>query len=115
MSLLDDIRGQHPHIREIFMWLCVVITFSVVSFFWVKTEAKQIAILVNPKDHATELAKKSDPKNQSLFATMSSSFGNLKASLGELTGISKNSAELQSQAQPTEDVEPHLFPLSRNK
>ena len=119
MSILQDIRNQSPHIREIFMWLCVVITFSVVSFFWVKAESRQIVALLNPQAQTGPVyAENSKNENSSLFGNIGKSAGNLKANLFDLLGLNKKTDVPQPNSanpQASQNVEPQLFPTSKDK
>lgn len=121
-TLLEEIRNQPAHIREVFMWLCVIITFSVVSFFWFQSTAKEFVAIVNPQQAEQDrvLAEKNNSEQQSVLATIGQSAGNLKASIAELLGFategSGNVLEFTGeQTYRSNPVPPNLFPVSKDK
>lgn len=83
MKLLDEIRQQPLHIRKLFMWCMVVITFSVVGFWYANSTKNQIAALLttNPPagTHASAVAEQSD--NASPFALAARTFRDLRAQI----------------------------------
>jgi cytosine/uracil/thiamine/allantoin permease len=85
-SLLKEIREQPEHIRHIFMWVCVVIVFSVIGFIWFRNTEKRFVALLNPEQAQEERALAEKTKNQSPspFATIFSAWSNLKANISEL-------------------------------
>ncbi len=116
-SLLEEIREQPPHIREVFMWVCVVITFSVVSFAWFRSTTKQIIAMVNPDqvEVSSGLAQNTSP-----FATIFSSVKDLQANIGELFNFANKSTSLEIQGSNTTQTKnlplpPQKLPLSKNK
>jgi hypothetical protein len=119
-SILDEIRRQPDHIREVFMWVFVVIIFSVVGFAWFRSTEKQFVALLNP-DQAQEqriLAEKNKAKEgPSPFAMIGNSFSGLKASIAELfLGIKSNDFEIRNEgAGPTVSVPPQELPISGEK
>lgn len=127
-SILKEIKEQPSHIREMFMWLCVIIVFSVVGFVWFTSTAKQFVALVNPEQAAQDqaLAQNSQPangdNNQSPFATIALSFKGISASISELLGFvgNTNNFEIKNNQSETanngvEIIEPQKLPLSKDK
>lgn len=117
-QLVREIRQQPEHIRLIFMWTFVVITFSVVGFAWFQSTSKEYLALLNP-DQAQDtraLAAKDDKKTPSPFATILSSFGDLKANISDLfvgKSASVDVGDAQDIQQP--EVPAQTFPLSADK
>jgi hypothetical protein len=115
-GILEEIRNQPPHIREIFMWVCVVLTFSVVGFSWFKSTTRQFAALVNPEQYKNSdmLAEKEE---QSPFATISKAWGGLTANIKELFDFSgkANSIEIENGSSGQKAVEPNLLPLTGDR
>lgn len=128
-KLLEEIRKQPEHIRHTMMWLCVVITFSLVAFVWFRsTQAKFVALL-----HSEEIREEIDPrrfveripesqnlaevkKEQSLFASIGKTFSLLKASIVDLVGASTNEFEInKSNAVKSNLNEGRALPLSGGK
>jgi len=114
-GILEEIKEQPPHIREIFMWVCVVMTFSVIGFSWFRSTTKQFVALVNPEQaRQDQMLAQNAPKSSSPFATISKSFDSLKASLAELFNFAGKTNNIQIENdQPR--VEPNLLPLSGNR
>lgn len=115
-SLLQEIKNQPPHIRKIFMWLMVVITFSVVGFIWFKNTEKRFVALLNPEQaqESRALAEKIKAQTPSPFATIFSSWSDLKANLSELfLGKQSNfSVENGGTGAKEEQLPPQKLPLS---
>lgn len=114
-SLLNEIRNQPEHVRHIFMWLCVVITFSVIGFIWFRSTSRQFVALMHPEQaQERALAEKNKPKQPSPFATILGAWGNLRANISELFVGPKSSLEINNGAPRTNKVElpPQKLPLS---
>ncbi len=114
-SLLEEIRQQPEHIRHIFMWLCVVITFSVIGFVWFNSTSKQFVALLHPEEaQAQALAEKNKPQQPSPFATIFGFWGDLRANISELIIGSKSNLEINNGAPAAGKTElpPRKLPLS---
>lgn len=100
---MEEIRQQPEHIRHIFMWLCVAVTFSVVGFVWFRSTSRQFVALMHPEvAQERALAEKEKPLRQtqvgqlSPFATILDSWRNLQANISELFAGSKSNLEIKS-------------------
>lgn len=119
-SILEEIREQPPHIRELFMWVCVVITFSIIGFAWFRSTTKQFVALLHPEqiEQNQALAKAKENK-VTPFATIFSSIKDLTANIGELFNLAKkaNNFEIQGKTSTNNEkpVQPRRLPLSGNK
>lgn len=113
-SILDEIRNQPEHIRHIFMWLCVVITFSVVGFVWFRSTSRQFVALMNPKaEQERILAEKNKPKQPSPFATIFSAWDNLRANISELFVGPKSNLEINNGiTNPEKPVPAQRLPIN---
>lgn len=115
-SLLQEIKEQPEHIRHVFMWVCVVIVFSVVGFVWFKSTEKKFVALLNPEQaqESQALAEKAKTQTPSPFATIFSSWGELKANISELFLGKQASFDVNnSGVKPTEEpLPPQKLPLS---
>ena len=114
-SILEEIRQQPEHIRHIFMWTMVVITFSVVGFVWFQQTTKQFVALLHPEEaEVRALAEKNKPKQPSPFATIFSTIGDLRANISELLIGSKSNLEINNNAPGTGKIElpPQKLPIS---
>ena len=85
-SLLKEIREQPEHIRHVFMWVLVVITFSVVGFVWFRNTEKRFVALLNPEQAQADraLAEKTKASTPSPFATIFNAWNDLRANISEL-------------------------------
>src|SRR3989344_4996755 len=108
-SILNEIREQPEHIRHIFMWLCVVITFSVIGFVWFRSTSKQFVALMHPEEaQERALAEKegtlrqAQGKQPSPFATIFGFWGDLQANISELLVGSKLNLEINNGASGIE-------------
>src|SRR5689334_19315678 len=115
-QLVREIRSQPQHIREIFMWLCVVVSFSIVSYFWFQSTSKQFVAFVNPEKVEAERIyaenqKKSEP---SLLGNISQSLSSLKSNFSGLLGFGSNTIEFPNNYEK-DKVSPNLFPVSKDK
>lgn len=114
-SLLDEIRQQPEHIRHMFMWLCVVITFSVIGFVWFRSTSRQFVALMHPEvAQERVLAEKNEPKQPSPFATIFSVWSNLRANISELLTGPESSLEINNGVNGAEktEVPPQKLPLA---
>lgn len=120
-SILEEIRQQPQHIREVFMWTCVVIVFSVIGFVWFRQTTRQFVALLHPEE-AKERAlaegkertlRQAQGKQPSPFATIFDSVSGLRANLSELLGGSKPLNVNNGNGQTTlEEVPPQKLPIS---
>ena len=61
IKILHEIRQQPIHIRHLFMWTSVVITFSLVAFIGFNSTKNNVVALLNPEnEHGTKRAKGSE-------------------------------------------------------
>ncbi len=137
MRLLQEIRQQPEHIRHIMMWLCVVTIFSLVALVWFRTTQQRLVAMLHPaerleapaadrfadrdlrkleEERIRQLAE--DKKVPSPFASIWSSFGVLRASIGELLGSGQEIS--QPTAKKTENIKLNrntgkMLPLSKDK
>ena len=102
------------------MWVCVVITFSVIGFAWFRTTSRQFVALLNPKQvQQTEAVARAREEPASPFATLFLSIKDLKASLWDLFNFSQKSNDIEVKnpgpVQPNEanqPITPQPLPLS---
>ncbi len=102
------------------MWLCVVITFSVIGFAWFRSTARQFAALVNPENAQTRaLAEKGKPQTESPFATLFISLKDLGANIFDLFNLKEGSRDFEieknQRIETGEPVQPQKLPLSDDK
>ena len=107
MKLLDEIRRQPLHIRQIFMWCMVVITFSVIGLTYFRSTKKEILALLNPQE-VTNTQDGPVAPERSPFALIFDSFSDLKANISELIR-GNNTPLIQTQTIQT-PVPPQKLP-----
>ncbi|OGN27556.1 MAG: hypothetical protein A3A33_05040 [Candidatus Yanofskybacteria bacterium RIFCSPLOWO2_01_FULL_49_25] len=111
MKLLDEIRQQPEHIRHIFMWTMVVLSFSIIGFVWFQSKSRQVVALLNPEkaqqDEARNLA--ANDKSPSPFAAIGNSFKDLTANISALW--KKSSPALLQNYSAITPVPPRPLPV----
>lgn len=121
MKILDEIRQQPEHIRHVFMWTMVVITFSVIGFVWFRQTTKQFVTLLHPEEaEARALAegkertlRQAQGKQLSPFATIFGTLGDLRANISELLAGPNSGLDVNNgQSVHEEQVPPQKLPLS---
>lgn len=121
MSVFHEIRKQPDHIREIFMWLSVVITTSIVGYVWIGSVSRDITALANPGQTEQRTYAQKDGKAQttaSLFGNFGQSVSGLTATISELIGVRANTssgAKISSDSKVPPVVAPQLFPTTQDK
>lgn len=118
-GIIKEIRQQPSHVREIFLWVLVVIFSSVIGFAWFRSTEKKFVVLLNPEqaENARILAEENKKNVPSPFANIFNSFSELKANISDLfSGAPSVNIELTNRAkEKTEPIMPHKLPLSGNK
>lgn len=94
------------------MWVLVVITFSVVGFVWFRSTQKKFVALLNPEaaQETRALAEKTKTGGFSPFATIMSSWSDLRANISELFIGQQMDFNLRNGA-----AEPSAMPLPPQK
>jgi hypothetical protein len=113
MSLLEEIRQQPKHIRQIMFGLCVTITISMIGIIWYRSFEKNIFALLNP----TEMQNQSQyaQNNSGLLSDIGGIFSGLGASIKDMIGISKEINTSTNVDTTTDSNKPYLLPLSETK
>ena len=121
MKILEEIRQQPEHIRHVFMWLGVVITFSLVSFVWFRSTEEKFVAMLHPEEYKQlqalhQLAAKQTENGPSPLASLRDSFSFLRASLGELLGGRSTTYQTGNPVVPsTPPTDYRFLPLSPEK
>ena len=109
MSLLQDIRNQPRHIREVMFAFCVVITVSLVGLIWFRSFEETIFVMMNPdpakQDKFFALRQENTP---TLFAGISNSYQGLRAAI---SGFLVFGDDLEESEDIKSDEKVHLLPL----
>ena len=82
-KILHEIHQQPLHVRKVFAWTLIIISFLIVGAVWLKSTTSNIAEMldINKKE---AVAKKPDKKEESPFSAIGKSIGDLKANISEL-------------------------------
>ncbi|MBI2057876.1 MAG: hypothetical protein HYT63_02745 [Candidatus Yanofskybacteria bacterium] len=133
MSVLKEIRNQPEHIRHIFMWLCVVTSFSLVVMVWFKSTQSKFVAMLHPTEILKEVdankfadrdliklaeqTKKTKEQGVSVFATVKDTFSLLRASISELMGSSQTGLEKTQKSKNSSISQPAYkgLPLSGDR
>ncbi len=115
-GILHEIKQQPEHIRKAFMWVLVVITFSIVGFVWFRNTEKRFVALLNPERAQEERALAEKTKAQTIlpFATIFNAWSNLRANISELilgkqSEFSVDNGKIGTREEP---LPPQKLPLS---
>lgn len=85
--MLKEIRKQPEHIREIFMWLCVVIVFSFVILAGFRQTNERLVALVNPEAAEELQSQIVKNKQQSPLSSLAGYLGDLRASITDVFSL----------------------------
>ena len=117
MSILYEINQQPEHIRKAFMWVLVVITFSVVGFVWFRNTEQRFVARLNPEQAEVEraLAEKTKTQTPSPFATIFNAWNDLRTNISELILGRQSEFNVNNDgAGPKEEpLPPQKLPLSQ--
>lgn len=114
MKIIKEINKQPEHIRELFMWLCVVIVFSIIFMTGIRETNKKIAALVNPQIIEETSSAVAKENVNSPLAFVASYLGELKAGITDIFSFSQPVQELENKKTETQ-ISPALLPLSEDK
>jgi len=104
--MLNKIKKQPEHIREIMMWVCVSVMFFVVGGIWFASFKNNLTTMLNPEtEKEVKTAQGSSP-----LSFITNGFKNLKANISDLIGTIKNEDKKVESSLPK--VEPNKLPLS---
>src|SRR3989344_8703925 len=109
MSLLDDIRNQPRHMREIMFGFCVVITISLVGLIWFRSFEEDLFVLLNtdPKKQEQFFAER-DKNTPALVASMRTSYEGLRAAISAVLLLESGPEKVENTKSTDK---PYLLPL----
>lgn len=104
--MLKEIRRQPEHIREIFMWLCVVIVFSFVILAGFRQTNEKLVALINPE--ITEEAEMyiAQKKPQSPLESLAGYLGDLRASITDVFSFNFSNSVQEIEKDKIDDENP---------
>lgn len=118
--MIKKIREQPEHIRAIFVWLFVFISFSLIFSIWFRSLNTKLSFLLNP----TEENIKKTKKEKSPYALIKENISNLTSSLLGLLNLKENKIEIiNNNINKGKDkkilrpviIKPNILPLSEEK
>ncbi len=113
MSLLNDIRQQPRHIREIMFAFCVIITVSLVGLVWFRSFEEKIFVMMNPDPAKQDQYFAQRRENMpTLFASIQNSYKGLRAAV---SGIFLLGNEEETQGDIKTKEKTYLLPLPYKK
>ncbi len=112
-SIIREIRQQPSHIREIFMWVMVVITFGAFGFIGFRSTEQKLVALLDPNttvergviSNTSVARKKEDP---SPFALISDAFKGLSKDLQGLFSSDEQGPVIRNTIDP---IPPYQLPV----
>ncbi len=108
-KLLSEIRSQPHHIRNIFMWVCTAIVFSLIFFYWVRQTRQEFSLLLNKETPTVEIQ---DTQERSIFANISAVADDIQASINTLLGRSDRTVN-NDDLNATGNIQPRPLPLAQ--
>ena len=114
MKLFKEIQGQPEHIKEVFVWLCAIIVFSVVLLAGFRQTEEKLVALINPevfKGEETFIAKE-ESKLPSPLASFGEYFKSLRASVTDIFNFKGGTNEVEVKNDIKSDIPPALLPLA---
>lgn len=114
--MLKEIRRQPEHIREIFMWLCVVIVFSFVVLAGFRQTNEKLVALVNPEIAEETRVQIVQNKQQSPLQSIAGYLGDLRASITDVFSLNFSNSVQEIEKDKIDDENPGaLLPLVENR
>ncbi|KKR08628.1 MAG: hypothetical protein UT43_C0018G0009 [Parcubacteria group bacterium GW2011_GWC1_39_29] len=116
MSILEEIRQQPKHIREIMFGFCVIATVSIIGLVWYRSLEKNLFVLLNPSDTTNQ--NQYAQTNSGLFGDIGSTFKDLGGTIFGFMGIDNEdrNPDIQNNQNPmVENEKGYLLPLSGQK
>lgn len=115
MSLLDDIRNQPKHIREMMFAFCVIITVSLVGLVWFRSFEEDLFVLINPDpEKQAQFYVNRDKNTPALIASFNGTLATLRGAVSEIFLLgSDNTDEEGTISKPSQKT--YLLPLPGKK
>lgn len=115
MSLLDDIRSQPKHVRELMFAFCVIITVSLVGLVWFRSFEEDLFVLINPDiEKQAQFYANRDKNTPILLASFNNTMATLRGAVSEIFLLdSDNVDKEESISEPSQKT--YLLPLPGNR
>ena len=115
MSLLNDIRKQPRHVREIMFGLCVVISVSLIGMIWFRSFEEDVFVLLNTDEAVRAKFYAEREKNAPIYANMINAVGGLRATFYETLGLLEDSNSNGSAEGVEYQGKTYELPISEDK
>ena len=116
MSMLERIREQPKHVREIMFGFSVVIAVSLVGTLWFRDFRTDIYALMNPEEVSQEkFFVQNSGENQSLFSSLGETMGDISSVLTGFWGSDDSAGETGTRIENRPADKVYLFPLSEER
>ncbi|OGM96337.1 MAG: hypothetical protein A3B86_04320 [Candidatus Yanofskybacteria bacterium RIFCSPHIGHO2_02_FULL_38_22b] len=87
MSLLNDIRKQPRHVREIMFGLCVIITVFFIGMIWFRSFEENVFVMLNTDENIQAKFYAEREKNAPIYANLTKAMGELRAAIYSTLGF----------------------------
>lgn len=116
MTILERIREQPQHVREMMFVLSVIITVSLVGALWFRDFRTDIYALMNPEEVVQEkfLAQNSGD-GRSLFSVLGETLGDMGSVLTGFWGSDNSAVPVKTGVENKKEDKVYLLPLSEER
>lgn len=115
MSLLDDIRNQPKHIREMMFAFCVIITVSLVGLIWFRSFEEDLFVLINPDpEKQAQFYANRDKNTPVLLASFNNTLATLRGAVSEIFLLGSDNVDKEESISKSSQ-KTYLLPLPGKK
>ena len=115
MSLLDDIRNQPKHTREMMFAFCVIITVSLVGLVWFRSFEEDLFVLINPDpEKQAQFYANRDKNTPTVIASVNNTFSVLRGAISEIFLLGSDNTDNEDSISKS-DQKTYLLPLPGNR
>ena len=110
--VINHIRSQPHHVREIATILCTVVVVVIVVWVWFSSFQKNIYTLLNPDQQSQD--KVFAQESKSLFGSILETLSDGKAQISSLFS-GKSQTDVINTSSPSSTNQPHPLPVTGNR
>jgi hypothetical protein len=115
-KIIQEIRSQPHHVREIATILCSIVVVAVVVWIWFNSFQKNIYTLLNPDKSAPAEDQIFAQESKSLFGSILDTLNGGRAQISNLIkGQSQTDVTSGSASSPTPQASTHPLPVQSNR
>ncbi len=116
-KIIQEIRNQPPHVRELATVLCTIVVVAIVGLVWFRSFQKDIYAMLNPDQQPQAQDKLFAQQSKSLFGSILQVFSDGKA---QISNLFSNSSQTDITNNPTastvpSNIQAHPLPVSNSK